>query len=82
MIIPEVRKYVAPDGRIWLAVITLVTGCAPGYSPFNDQNNYTVWQVIDPDGNMVTWNYSKRIYYGYDAARKAIKRRWAKELAK
>lgn len=86
MIIPEVRKHIAPDGKVWLGIITLVTDVIlahnpiynPDISPIDGRTSYTVWQAINPQGEIVSWGYVRRLRYGYDSARKAIKRRWPK----
>jgi hypothetical protein len=72
MIIPDIRKYEASDGRWWLAVVTL--------QPVSE--NYggkpcTHWQVLDAAGE---WRRGGYRYgwggwaLGFDSAQKAISR--------
>jgi hypothetical protein len=71
MIIPEIQARKDPAGNTWIEIITLVTGVSY-------EKNYTVWQVVGPDGKLENWGCCARLRTAKGSARRCIKNEWKK----
>ena len=79
MIIPDVKFMTAPGGRLWVAVECPTETIYR--EPAGANATRMTWQLFNPEGRQVRCGYltTAQAGRGFCAARKAAKRRWAKE---